>query len=225
MLILGIELMDKIICVGKNYLEHAKEMRALQGEAGNALPDSSEMPALFLKPPSIRVSATGNTPVLLLPPDQGEVHHECEIVVRVRASGYRMSLAEAEAAIGAVTLGLDMTLRDLQGQLKKKGQPWEISKIFPGSAVTGPWLETRDFPNWLEEPFSLAIDGELRQQGRGTEMRLSPAEALAYASRFFPIVEGDLLFTGTPAGVGPVRSGQLGELRWGKALRYEVRWQ
>ena len=207
--------MDKIVCVGKNYLDHAKEL-------GDAVP---EKPVLFLKPPSVLRAATRPSEklALRLPADAGSVHHECELVVRLVRGGFRLSVAEAEKAIGWLTVGLDMTLRDRQALAKKNGHPWETSKVFPDSAVVGPWVEAGKFPRWLETSFTLSIDGEVRQEGKGVQMSMRPAECIAYASEFFPLLEGDLLFTGTPAGVGPVAAGQTGELRWGD-IAYAVTW-
>jgi 2-keto-4-pentenoate hydratase/2-oxohepta-3-ene-1,7-dioic acid hydratase in catechol pathway len=203
--------MDKIICVGKNYFDHAKEL-------GDAIP---EMPVLFLKPPStLKRVAQGAQIELAIEPARGSLHHECEIVFEVARGGYKMSLAEAQAALGRATLGLDMTLRDVQSVLKKNGHPWEIGKTFPGAAVIGPWLEQPP----LGEKFRFSLAGETKQEGLAEQMRLSPAECLAYASQHFEICAGDLLFTGTPAGVGAVKAGQVGELAWGKPLRYSVKW-
>jgi 2-keto-4-pentenoate hydratase/2-oxohepta-3-ene-1,7-dioic acid hydratase in catechol pathway len=208
--------MDKLICIGKNYLEHAKEL-------GDAIP---EKPVLFIKPPSVLITALqpGQNVRAPLPTDHGSIHHECEIVVKISKGGHRMSLEQARASIESVTLGLDMTLRDLQGKLKKAGAPWEISKVFPGSAITGPWLKVSEFSNWLEEEFTFAIDGAVRQKGRGSQMRMPPAECIAYASEYFPLSPGDLVFTGTPAGVGPVQAGQSAVLSWGPRLSYGVNW-
>lgn len=196
---------DKIICVGKNYLEHATEL-------GDAVP---EKPVLFLKPWSVAVAAgAGETLEIPLPKGRGAIHHECELVVRLASGG----------AIDAVTLGLDMTLRDTQVLLKKSGHPWEVSKVFAGSAIFGPWIPVKEFADYLDAEFTFAVDGKLRQRGRGAEMRLSPAECVAYAAEHFPLEAGDALFTGTPSGVGPVASGQKGELRWGSRLGYSVCW-
>lgn len=198
--------MDKIICVGKNYLEHAKEL-------GDSIP---EMPVLFLKPPSAHVQATGKGETLRvkLPSGRGEIHHECEIVGRLGEKG----------RIDAVTLGLDMTLREVQASLKKGGHPWEVSKVFEGSALLGPWIPVGQFEGYLDTEFSFSVGGKTRQKGLGREMRVSPERCIAYAAGFFPILPGDLLFTGTPAGVGPVRPGDLGELRWGSELTFRVQW-
>lgn len=208
--------MDKIVCVGKNYLEHAKEL-------GDAVP---ERPVLFIKPPSVlrTARANGERLSLRIPPGTSEVHHECEIVLRLNRDGYRMSLEEARAAIGEVTLGLDMTLRDVQGRLKKQGHPWEISKTFLDSAVIGPWVAVGEFRDYLEEPFRFSVDSVVKQNARGSEMGMKPDECVAYISEHFPLKAGDLIFTGTPAGVGPVRAGQSAELSWGEHVRYRVSW-
>lgn len=208
--------MDKIVCVGKNYVEHVKELGGSHGEK----------PVLFLKPPSVLRAAQniGETLELRLPPDVGLVHHECEIVLRLESGGYRMSLSEAERAIGAVTLGLDMTLRDRQNELKRAGHPWTTSKVFLDSAVIGPWRRVREFSHFLDQKFSFAIDGIVRQEGMGIQMTMGPAACIAYISECFPLCPGDLIFTGTPAGVGPVTAGQTATLGWGD-LSYSVRWK
>ncbi len=199
--------MDKLICIGKNYLDHAKEL-------GDAVP---EMPVIFLKPPSIlkRVNREGDMIQVKLPEGRGSIHHECEIVVRLDAAG----------AIDAVTLGLDMTLREVQAGLKKNGHPWEVSKVFDGSAILGAWIPISEFTGYLDEPFEFSVNGVVRQSACGSEMRLSPQACIEYAKTFFPIIVGDAIFTGTPAGVGPVVAGDEGVLRWrGKEL-FRVNWK
>jgi len=212
-------LMDKIVCVGKNYADHVKEMAAMLGDA------SSEKPVLFLKPPSVlrEAKAVGEVLPLRLPPDGGLVHHECEIVLRLSRGGFHMSLEEARDAIQAVTLGLDMTRRDLQAAAKQKGQPWTTGKVFLDAAAVGPWVLVEEFPNYLETPFRFFLGGKLRQEGRGAEMLTSPSECVAYASSFFPLCAGDLIFTGTPSGVGPVVGGDTAQLEWGP-MHFSTRW-
>lgn len=207
---------DKIVCVGKNYAEHAREL-------GDEVP---EKPVLFLKPPSVLRSAraVGERIALRFPAGPGPVHYECEIVLRICEGGFRMALQEAQRAIGEATVGLDMTLRDLQNRLKKAGHPWEVCKVFPDSAVVGPWRSAKTLAEDLAAPFSFSLDGKVRQRGYGRDMILSPAECVAYASEHFELCPGDLLFTGTPAGVGPVNAGQAGVLEWGD-LRYSVEWE
>ena len=208
--------MDKIVCVGKNDLDHAREL-------GDPVP---ERPVVFLKPPSILRAATseGDPLVLGIPRDAGALHHEVEIVLRLDKGGSRLDVKEAERLIGAVTVGLDMTLRDRQAALKKAGHPWTTGKVFADAAVVGPWRRVSEFPNYLQEKFSFALDGQLRQEGFGKDMLFSPAECLAYLSECFPLCPGDVIFTGTPAGVGPVTSGQKGVLSWGP-IRYAVQWK
>lgn len=209
--------MDKIVCLGKNYREHAHEL-------GEALP---EKPVVFIKPPSVlRVATQGDEEPLslLVPPGCAELHHEVEIVLRLDKGGHRLDVKEAERLIGAVSLGLDMTQRDKQRQLKKEGHPWTISKVFPDCAVVGPWLRVSEFPEYLNEKFTLAVDGSVRQEGFGTQMEMSPAECVAYVSEFFPLHAGDLIFTGTPKGVGPVVAGNRAMLNWGP-IRYSVVWK
>lgn len=208
--------MDKIICLGKNYLEHAKEL-------GDAVP---EKPVVFIKPPSVWKAAklNGERLGLTFPSAAGAMHHEVEIVIQIGKGGYQLTIPQAAKAIKAVTLGLDLTLRDRQTELKKNGHPWTVSKVFPDSAVTGPWFDPAGFPDWMTQPFSFTLDSKLKQQCTATEMMLSPVDAISYVSHFFPLCEGDLLFTGTPKGVGPVLFGGKGELVWGP-LYYEVIWQ
>ncbi len=198
--------MDKIVCVGKNYTEHAKEL-------GDAVPKE---PVLFLKPPSVLRSAARNDEKLelVLPGNAGSVHHECEIVLKIGNRG----------EIAALTVGLDMTLRDRQAVLKKAGHPWTTSKVFRDAAVAGPWIDTRDFSGWEQAPFTLTLDGKVRQEGKASEMVFSPWACVGFIGECFPLLPGDLVFTGTPAGVGPVTAGQEAVLRWGD-IRYSVVWR
>jgi|688.fasta_scaffold57531_2 2-keto-4-pentenoate hydratase/2-oxohepta-3-ene-1,7-dioic acid hydratase in catechol pathway len=208
--------MDKIICLGKNYLEHAKEL-------GESVP---EKPVIFIKPASVLKAADPTSRVLQLslPAGKGEVHHECEIVVRIGKGGENLTPAEAEKTIESVTLGLDMTLRDVQSKLKKLGQPWTISKVFKDSAVVGPWLRPSDFPSWESEKFYFNLNGKLKQSASAKEMMMKVKEGISYISEHFPLFPGDLIFTGTPSGVGPVVPGSSAELKWGP-LSYEVLWK
>lgn len=181
--------MDKIICIGKNYLDHAKEL-------GDAIPDT---PIVFLKPPSclIRQSAA-----IALPKGKGEVHHELEIVLKLSNDSY-----DKPIRIKSICLGLDLTLRSLQKELKSKGLPWERAKAFPESAILTDWISGEEFLDYLKTPFYLKVNGELKQRGVGTDMRWSPSEILEMISKDFLIMDGDILFTGTPKGVGPLHPG------------------
>ncbi len=186
--------MDKIICLGKNYLEHAQEVK-------EALP---EKPVLFLKPESCFQELSEGLQVEL-PWERGMIHHECEVVFKL----YKKNI------IG-LGLGLDLTLRDLQKELKSKGHPWEISKCFKHSALVTPMKAVRDFPqDWQSTPFRLKINGELRQEARLSEALMKADEIIHYVNGFFPLKDGDLIFTGTPKGVGPLNPGDVAELSFG----------
>lgn len=184
--------MDKIICVGKNYADHAREL-------GDAPP---EKPILFLKPPSAIYQA--GTP-LNLPP--GEVHFELEIVFQLTLKG--------KTPFSSFTLGLDFTRRDLQKSLKKIGHPWEIAKVFSNAIVLGPWRPMNEWPTAQALRFELFQNGVRRQSGFAADMIFSAEDCLASAKSHFPICEGDLLFTGTPSGVGPVHANDRLEFQWG----------
>ena len=207
--------MDKIVCVGKNYLDHAIEL-------GDKVP---EKPVIFIKPSSILRAAVQNEELeLIIPQGQGALHFETEIVLRLERGGYKLDLKDAEKCIGAVTVGLDMTFRDLQATQKKNGHPWTTSKVFPDAAIVGPWVRLSEFPNYLEDSFTFLLNDEVRQQGVGKNMRMNPAEIVSFISEFFPLVAGDLIFTGTPAGVSHVEAGQRGVLKYGD-ISYSVNWK
>jgi 2-keto-4-pentenoate hydratase/2-oxohepta-3-ene-1,7-dioic acid hydratase in catechol pathway len=185
--------MDKIICLGKNYNEHTLEMKE----------KAPEKPVLFMKPPSVFIEIKDNKSIAL-PWERGNIHHELEVVFKL----YKKNV------IG-IGLGLDLTLRDVQKKLKENGHPWEISKIFKNSAIVTPMKATRDFDDWYNTPFSLKVNGELRQTGKLSDAVLDPNQIIHHIDEFFPIRDGDLVFTGTPAGVGPLKAGDSLELEWG----------
>jgi len=207
---------DKIICVGKNYLDHAIEL-------GDRVP---EKPVLFLKPASVLKQALhwGEQLNVYFPSEDTAVQPECEIALRVARDGFNLTLEEARESIAAVTLGLDMTLRTRQTQLKAQGHPWTISKVFMDAAILGPWIPYNSFENYLDTEFKLIIDDYICQCARGREMRMQPEELLCYISQFFPLKTGDIIFMGTPAGVTTVQRGITAELRWGQ-YHYRVRWE
>lgn len=208
--------MDKLIFIGKNYLDHAREL-------GDAIPDK---PVIFIKPPSVlkRVNAWGNTQVLALSPDENDVHYEAEIVLRVKQDAYQVSQQQAGDLIDAVTLGLDMTRRNLQAQLKKQGHPWTVGKVFPDAAIVGPLIPVESFVDYLTTPFSFSLNDRICQKALGTQMTFSPIELVSYVSEFFPLCAGDLIFTGTPSGVGQIKRGDRGHLAWDTRYWYDLEW-
>ncbi len=192
--------MDKIICAGKNYLDHAAEMQ-------EGVPTR---PVLFLKPPSVLKICPHWDDILTLqlPNLQDEFHYECELVFQIQ-----------NQQLAAVTLGLDMTNRTLQKQAKLAGGPWTLGKVFPDAACIGPWIS---LPTDLADlQFEFYLNGVLKQKAAAMDMRMRPAELCAYAAEYFPLCDGDLLFTGTPAGVGPVQAGDQAVLCL-NAQRYQV---
>ena len=186
--------MDKLICLGKNYAEHTQEMGEL----------APPRPVLFIKPPSVLIEPKDNGQVAL-PWERGTIHHECEVVFKL----YKKNI------IG-LGLGLDLTLRDLQKQLKENGHPWEISKTFKNSAIVTPIKGLRDFPKeWQDTEFTLKVNGEIRQSGKLSNAVMKADEIIHYVNEFFPLNDGDLIFTGTPKGVGPLKPNDLIELIFG----------
>lgn len=182
---------DKVICVGKNYLKHAVEL-------GDPIP---EEPTYFLKPASTILTVQGHNTRAFLPAGF-DVHHELELVFEIRRAGTAWRLSR-------YTLGLDLTLRDLQNRLKKQGQPWEKAKVFKNSAILGPWREVSSMEKILETPFSLEVNGQTRQEGFGRDMRWGPEFLIQDLPKWFPIQDGDILFTGTPEGVGPLKENDV----------------
>lgn len=205
---------DKIVCVGKNYLAHAMEL-------GDDVPEN---PVLFLKPFSVLKQAVswGEELNLYFPSDSA-VQPECEIALHIAHDGFNMTAKEAKKAISAVTLGLDMTLRTHQTQLKKQSHPWTTSKVFMDAAILGPWIPYDSFENYMDVEFQFTIDGSLRQCAKGREMMMPPEALLVYISKYFPLKANDIIFTGTPAGVTSVSRNSTAKLRWDK-YSYRVNW-
>lgn len=187
---------SKIVCVGRSYADHAKEL-------GNAVPDR---PVLFIKPPSALTALDAG---IEWNPDWGNCHYECELSLRIdRTLSKENDPAKVLQAIGAVTLGLDLTLRDLQDDLKKKGQPWERAKAFDGSCVLADWIPVADvITDWKDVHYTLEINDERRQKGDTALLIFDIATLLADISQVFTLEAGDVVMTGTPAGVAALKSG------------------
>jgi fumarylpyruvate hydrolase len=183
----------RIFCVGQNYAEHAREMGA----------DPDRAPPFFFTKPADAVVASGTT--LPFPSRTEDLHHEVELVVALGAGGSDLAIGEASAAIFGWTVGIDLTRRDLQAVAKKAGRPWDMAKGFDASAPVGA-LRLGTPPT--SGPIVLDIDGERRQSGDLSDMIWSIAEIIATLSTYIALAPGDLIFTGTPAGVGAIRSGE-----------------
>jgi 2-keto-4-pentenoate hydratase/2-oxohepta-3-ene-1,7-dioic acid hydratase in catechol pathway len=186
----------KIICLGRNYAEHAKEMKA----------DIPREPVLFLKP-STAILADGGT--IIIPPCSRELHHEVELVVLITAGGKRIPRQDAMDHVGGYAVGLDMTLRDVQADAKKKGLPWSVSKGFDTSAPLSSFVVRDAVADPHSLAISLAVNGILKQHSTTRDMIFRLDEIIAYISTIFTLEPGDLIFTGTPEGVGPVQPGDL----------------
>jgi 2-keto-4-pentenoate hydratase/2-oxohepta-3-ene-1,7-dioic acid hydratase in catechol pathway len=189
----------RIFCIGRNYAEHIQELQ-------NPVPSK---PLFFLKPMSCIVPAGEPIPF----PGHGSVlHHEVEVVVRLGRDGRPASAAEARAFVDGITLGLDLTLRDVQDEQKKKGLPWEVAKAFDGSAPLGAFAPCDPSLDLGHLTFTGAVNGQVRQRGDTAQMLLDiPGQILALA-KVWKLRRGDLLYTGTPAGVGPLQPGDTIEV-------------
>lgn len=181
----------KIICIGRNYVAHAKELN-------NEVPSK---PIFFLKPDSALV--TGNKP-FFYPDFSSEVHHELEVVIRIDRLGRSVEEKFAGRYFSEVALGVDFTARDLQNEMREKGLPWEISKGFDYSAPVSQFVPVSKFRDIHDLSFRLDLNGKKVQEGNTSLMIFSFEKIIAYVSRFLTLKTGDLIFTGTPAGVGPV---------------------
>ena len=184
----------KIVCVGRNYAEHARELN-------NPVPDE---PLLFIKPAS---SAVHLTRPLDFPCNQGEVHFEAELAVLIGRPLTKASASEVESAILGYGLALDLTLRDLQSKLKEKGQPWERAKGFDGACPLSPFVSADKLPKGNIH-FTLDINGKRQQTGDTDDMLNPIVPLIAHMSQHFTLEPGDVILTGTPKGVGPLVSGQ-----------------
>jgi len=185
----------KIICVGMNYADHNKEMK-------NTL--DSEDPVIFLKSD---VSLLKNGKPFYIPDFSSEIHYETEVVVKIDRLGKNIAEKFAHRYYSEVTVGIDFTARDLQNKLRKEGMPWEISKAFDNSAAIGEFMSLSELGESIDNlSFRLDINKTMAQRGNTGNMIFPTNRIISYVSRFFTLKIGDLIFTGTPAGVGAVRA-------------------
>ena len=202
----------KIIAIGRNYAAHIEELK-------NEKPSS---PVVFLKPDTALLKY--NAP-FYHPDFSQNIHHEVELVLKVSKEGKYIQPQFAHRYFEEIGIGIDFTARDLQDQCKAKGLPWEISKAFNGSAPIGEFLPVNTFQDLKDIDFHLLINQELRQKGNTSMMLYDFSTIIAYVSQFFTLKKGDLIFTGTPAGVGKVSVGDRLEAFIGeqKLLDFEIK--
>lgn len=187
---------SRIFCVGRNYAAHAAEMG---GDVGGEM--GGEAPFYFTKS-AVHLLASGST--LRYPPGTGDLHHEVELVVALGAPAFRVSPDAAMASVLGTAVGLDMTRRDLQGRAKDQRRPWDTAKDFEGSAVIGPIT-----PGAMPAAIRLTVNGTLRQSAPLADMVWTVSSLIAHLSGLYHLGPGDLIMTGTPAGVGPVVPGDV----------------
>ncbi|NJL12198.1 MAG: fumarylacetoacetate hydrolase family protein [Microscillaceae bacterium] len=184
----------KIICIGRNYAAHIAELN-------NERP---EEPVIFTKPDTALLRH--NDP-FYYPEFSKDIHHEVELVLRISKEGKYIEEKFAHRYFDAIGLGIDFTARDLQNKAKAKGLPWDLAKGFNGAAPVSEFLPVSDFPDLKNIHFHLKVNGQTRQKGHTALMLFDFAYTLAYVSQFITLKTGDLIFTGTPEGVGPVQVG------------------
>ncbi|MCH1584906.1 MAG: fumarylacetoacetate hydrolase family protein [Flavobacteriales bacterium] len=188
----------KIICIGRNYAEHAKEL-------GNAIPTE---PLFFLKPDS---AVLAHRHPFYIPAWTQEVHHEVELLIRICRNGKAVQPEFAHRYFDAISLGIDFTARDVQAEAKAKGHPWEKAKAFDGSAVISKkWILTESLDSgWESIPFHLNKNGAMVQSGCALDMIHHVHNLIAHVSRYMTLKMGDVIFTGTPSGVGKIEDGDV----------------
>ena len=184
----------KIICIGRNYAEHAREL-------GNQVPDT---PVLFMKPADCVIPDGGE---IIVPDYSRDCHHEVELAVLIGRAGRKIKAEKALDHIAGYAVAIDLTLRDVQSQLKGKGHPWEMAKAFATSCPLSDFVPAAAVADPQSLRLTLAVNGNLRQDGSTADMLRSVAEIIALMSEYFSLEAGDVLLTGTPAGVGPIRGG------------------
>jgi acylpyruvate hydrolase len=203
----------RIFAIGRNYAEHIKELN-------NERPDE---PVIFTKPDTAVIKNNGP---FYYPEFSKDVHHEVELVLRISKEGKNIQEQFAAKYYDAIGVGIDFTARDLQQKAKEKGLPWDIAKGFNGSApVSDKFFPIADFKNLKDINFSLTVNGELKQQGNTSLMLFNFDYIISYLSKFFTLRTGDLIFTGTPKGVGPVKVGDrlAASIENEKLLEFDVK--
>ncbi len=201
----------KIICIGRNYADHITEL-------GNERP---ETPVIFMKPDT---AILRNNDAFYYPDFSKDIHYECELLIRINKEGKSVEPRFAHKYYDQIGLGIDFTARDLQAKAKEKGLPWEMAKGFNGSAPTSPFISKEGF-DLTNTQFQLELNGQVVQDANTSLMLWPVDELIAYVSKYFTLKKGDILFTGTPKGVGPVKIGDrlVGKLSDRQMFDFEVR--
>jgi 2-keto-4-pentenoate hydratase/2-oxohepta-3-ene-1,7-dioic acid hydratase in catechol pathway len=184
----------KILCIGRNYADHIKEL-------GNEMP---ERPVIFMKPAS---SVIGEGEEIVIPGYSSDCHHEAELALLIGTGGKDIPAREAMQHVAGFGVAIDLTLRDVQAEQKKKGLPWEIAKGFDTACPLSAFVPAASVANPQDLRITLSVNGEPRQDGSTALMIHRMPELISYLSAIFTLMPGDLILTGTPAGVGPIRSG------------------
>ena len=202
----------KIVAIGRNYAEHIAELK-------NEVPDE---PVIFFKPDT---AILRNNEPFYYPDYTSDIHHEVELILRISREGKNIDARYARKYYDGIGLGIDFTARDLQAKAKAKGLPWALAKGFNGSAPVSEFLPVDQFPDLRQINFRLEVNGETKQQGNSAMMLHPFEDIIAYVSRFITLKTGDIIFTGTPAGVGPVQIGDRleGYVEDRKLLDFEVK--
>lgn len=202
----------KIVCIGRNYVEHIEELN-------NERPSE---PVLFIKPDS---ALLGRECPFAIPEFSDDIHYEIEVVVKITKVGKYIEPKFAHKYYDEVTVGIDFTARDMQSKLKEKGLPWEKAKAFDGSAMLGEFIDKNELANLYDTTFSLIQNGNTVQEASTSQMIWNIDETIAEISKYFTLKKGDLIFTGTPKGVGKVNEGDVleGVLAGKKLFRLNVK--
>jgi 2-keto-4-pentenoate hydratase/2-oxohepta-3-ene-1,7-dioic acid hydratase in catechol pathway len=202
----------KIICIGRNYIDHAKEL-------DNPIP---EQPIYFMKPDCALLI---NNKPFYLPDFSNDVQHEVELVVKINRLGKHIEKQFAHRYYNEIGLGVDLTARDVQKKCMAEGLPWEIAKSFDSSAPLGKFKNINDFAKQDNIGFELLINEKIVQKGQSKDMLFSIDDIISYVSKFITLKIGDLIYTGTPAGVGPVKVGDtlIGKIEGEEMFNFEVK--
>ncbi|MCD6376186.1 MAG: fumarylacetoacetate hydrolase family protein [Caldisericaceae bacterium] len=189
---------SKIVAVGLNYSEHIAEMQSKRADE----------PVIFMKPNSALCRIYEP---IAIPTEYGSVHHEIELAVLIGKAGFEIAESEAMHHVAGYGIALDLTLRDMQKKAKERGHPWAIAKGFKNACPVSDFFPAEQIENAHNLDLKLIVNGKLRQKGNTRQMLFKIPELIAYISKFFPLEEGDILLTGTPSGVGPLKSGDVVE--------------